>query len=61
MGKPKYQDDLSTPTFHRSNDSDMRHVLPQYELEDPLGSMPSSGATGVTSRFEPYKFVVVYR
>jgi hypothetical protein len=60
MGKPKYQDDLSTPTFHRSNESAESHVPPPYELEDPLGSIPSSGATGVTSRFEPYKFVVAY-
>jgi hypothetical protein len=61
MGKPKYQDNLSTPTFHHSNDSAEHHVLPQYELEDPMGSIPSSGATGVTSRFEPYKTVVAYR
>jgi hypothetical protein len=61
MGKPKYQDDLSTPTFHRFDDSAERYLPPQYELEDPLGSIPSSGATSVTSRFEPYKFVVAYR
>jgi hypothetical protein len=61
MGKPEYENDLSTPTFHRSDDSAERNAPPQYELEDPLSSIPSSGTTGVTSRFEPYKFVVAYR
>ena len=60
MEQLKYQDDLSTP-LHCSNDSAERHIPPQYELEDPLGSMPSSGATGVTGRFESYKFVVASR
>ena len=44
--------------MRRSNDSGERDVPPQYELEDPLGTMPSSGATGVTSRFELYRIVV---
>jgi len=64
MGKQERQDDLGTPTFCGSNNSAERDVPPQYELEDPLGTLPSSGATGVTSvtsRFELYKIVVARR
>ncbi|KAJ4361242.1 hypothetical protein N0V95_002060 [Ascochyta clinopodiicola] len=48
MGKSEWQD-RSTATIHRSNDSAECDVPPQYELEDPLGAMPSLGATGVTN------------
>ena len=61
MGKQECQDDLGTPTFCGSNDSVERDAPPQYELEDPLGALPSLGATGVTSRFGLYKTVVARR
>jgi hypothetical protein len=47
--------------FRGSNDSAERDAPPQYELEDVLGTMPSSGATGVTSRFELYRIAVARR
>jgi hypothetical protein len=59
MGREECHDDLNPLTIRRSDDSAERDARPQYELEDSLGTMPSSGATGVTSRFKLYKFVVV--
>jgi hypothetical protein len=58
MQKSKYQHESSTPTVHRPSDNAERHMPPQYELEDPLGSTISSGATGVTSRFQRFSVVV---
>jgi hypothetical protein len=58
MQKSQYQHKSSTPTVHHPNDNAERHMPPQYELEDPLGSTFSSGATGVTSRFEWFNIVV---
>ncbi|KAF3047760.1 hypothetical protein E8E12_011621 [Didymella heteroderae] len=49
MGKQECQEDLSTSTFSRSDDSAKRDDLPRYALEDPLGAVPSSGTTGVTN------------
>ena len=55
MQESKYQHESSTPMVHHPGDNDMP---PQYELEDPLGSTVSAGATGVTSRFKRLSNVV---